>query len=68
LAGATGRSVITPRPNVTARAQQTAAIVAAIGLALTGIVCGLFGYVAYNNLRLSARSRSGSASERRLTA
>jgi len=28
------------------RAQQTAAIVAAIGLALTGIICGLFGYVA----------------------
>ena len=41
------------KTNAVVRAQQTAAIVAAIGLALTGIVCGLFGYVAYNNLRLS---------------
>ncbi len=35
------------KTNAVNRAQQTAAIVAAIGLALTGIVCGLFGYVAY---------------------
>src|SRR3979411_3501717 len=41
------------KTNSALRAQQTAAIVAAIGLALTGMVCGLFGYVAYNNLRLS---------------
>jgi two-component sensor histidine kinase len=51
-----------------ARAQQTAVIVAAIGLALTGIVCGLFGYVAYNNLRLSREIQVRIGFERRLTA
>ena len=50
------------------RAQQTAAIVAAIGLALTGIICGLFGYVAYNNLRLSREIQVRIGFERRLTA
>lgn len=56
------------KTNVPARAQQTAAIVAAIGLALTGIVCGLFGYVAYNNLRLSREIQVRIGFERRLTA
>ena len=56
------------KTNVTVRAQQTAAIVAAIGLALTGIVCGLFGYVAYNNLRLSREIQVRIGFERRLTA
>jgi two-component sensor histidine kinase len=50
------------------RAEQTAIIVAAIGLALTGIVCGLFGYVAYNNLRLSREIQVRIGFERRLTA
>ncbi|MFL6790901.1 MAG: HWE histidine kinase domain-containing protein [Bradyrhizobium sp.] len=50
------------------RAQQTAMIVGAIGLALTGIVCGLFGYVAYNNLRLSREIQVRIGFERRLTA
>jgi two-component sensor histidine kinase len=50
------------------RAQQTAAIVAAIGLAITGIICGLFGYVAYNNLRLSREIEVRIGFERRLTA
>jgi two-component sensor histidine kinase len=50
------------------RAQQTAVIVAAIGLALTGIICGLFGYVAYNNLRLSQEIQVRIGFERRLTA
>jgi two-component sensor histidine kinase len=54
--------------NAVQRAQQTAAIVAAIGLALTGIVCGLFGYVAYNNLRLSREIQVRIGFERRLTA
>jgi two-component sensor histidine kinase len=54
--------------NAAQRAQQTAAIVAAIGLALTGIVCGLFGYVAYNNLRLSREIQVRIGFERRLTA
>ena len=56
------------KTNAVNRAQQTAAIVAAIGLALTGIVCGLFGYVAYNNLRLSREIQVRIGFERRLTA
>lgn len=50
------------------RAQETAAVVAALGLALTVIVCGLFGYVAYNNLRLSREIQVRIGFERRLTA
>jgi two-component sensor histidine kinase len=56
------------KTNSALRATQTAAIVAAIGLALTGIVCGLFGYVAYNNLRLSREIQVRIGFERRLTA
>ncbi|NVN88016.1 MAG: CHASE domain-containing protein [Rhodopseudomonas sp.] len=50
------------------RAQQIAAIVAAIGLVLTGIVCGLFGYVIYSNLRLRREIQVRIGFERRLTA
>jgi two-component sensor histidine kinase len=56
------------KTNAVNRARQTAAIVAAIGLALTAIVCGLFGYVAYNNLRLSREIQVRIGFERRLTA
>jgi len=56
------------KSNATIRAQQAAAMVAAIGLALTGIICGLFGYVAYNNLRLSREIEVRIGFERRLTA
>jgi two-component sensor histidine kinase len=56
------------KTNSLKRADQTAAIVAAIGLALTGIICGLFGYVAYNNLRLSREIQVRIGFERRLTA
>ena len=56
------------KTNAAIRAQQTAAVVAAIGLALTGIICGLFGYVAYNNLRLSREIQVRIGFERRLTA
>ena len=56
------------KTNTMARARQTATIVAAIGLALTAIVCGLFGYVAYNNLRLSREIQVRIGFERRLTA
>jgi two-component sensor histidine kinase len=38
------------------------------GLALTSVVCGLFGYVAYNNLRLSREIESRVSFERRLGA
>ena len=41
---------------------------AAIGFAITAIVCGLFGYVAYNNLRLSREIQVRIGFERRLTA
>jgi two-component sensor histidine kinase len=56
------------KTNAMNRALRTAAIVAAIGLALTTIVCGLFGYVAYNNLRLSREIQVRIGFERRLTA
>jgi two-component sensor histidine kinase len=56
------------KTNSVMRAKQTAAIVGAIGLALTGIICGLFGYVAYNNLRLSREIQVRIGFERRLTA
>jgi two-component sensor histidine kinase len=56
------------KANTEKRAEQTAAIVGAIGLALTGIVCGLFGYVAYNNLRMSREIQVRIGFERRLTA
>jgi two-component sensor histidine kinase len=56
------------KTNAEKRAEQTAAIVAAIGCALTGIICGLFGYVAYNNLRLSREIQVRIGFERRLTA
>jgi two-component sensor histidine kinase len=56
------------KSNAMQRARQTAAIVAAIGFALTAIVCGLFGYVAYNNLRLSREIQVRIGFERRLTA
>ena len=56
------------RTNALARARQTAAIVAAIGVALTGIICGLFGYVTYSNLRLRREIEVRIGFERRLTA
>jgi two-component sensor histidine kinase len=56
------------KTNAVKRAVQTAAIVGAIGLALTGIICGLFGYVVYNNVRLSREIQVRIGFERRLTA
>ena len=56
------------KSNAVMRARQTAAIVAAIGIALTSIVCGLFGYVTYNNLRLRREIEVRIGFERRLTA
>ncbi len=56
------------KTNTVTRARQSATIVAAIGLALTIMVCGLFGYVAYNNLRLSREIQVRIGFERRLTA
>jgi two-component sensor histidine kinase len=56
------------KSNAMTRAWQVAAFVAAIGIALTSIICGLFGYVAYNNLRLSREIQVRIGFERRLTA
>ncbi len=56
------------KTNVAIRAQRMAAVVAGIGLALTSIVAGLFGYVSYNNLRLSREIQVRIGFERRLTA
>jgi two-component sensor histidine kinase len=56
------------KTNIAIRAERTAAVVGAIGLALTSIVAGLFGYVAYNNLRLSREIQVRIGFERRLTA
>ncbi|MDB5619972.1 HWE histidine kinase domain-containing protein [Tardiphaga sp.] len=57
-----------PKTDVTMRAQRVAVIVGTIGLALTAIICGLFGYVSYNNLRLSREIQRRIGFERRLTA
>ncbi len=56
------------KTNAVVRARQTAGIVAAIGIALTGIICGLFGYVTYSNLRLRREIEVRIGYERRLTA
>jgi two-component sensor histidine kinase len=52
----------------TVRAQSLAAIVMIVGVALTSILCGLFGYVAYNNLRLSREIEARISFEARLGA
>ncbi len=54
--------------NAKAHAQELAAIVAIIGVALTSIICGLFGYVIYNNVRLSREIEVRIGFENRLTA
>lgn len=55
------------RVDPTARAQSLAAIVMIVGVALTSILCGLFGYVAYNNLRLSREIEARISFEARLS-
>ncbi len=57
-----------PKTSSIARAQEIATIVAGIGLALTFVLCGLFGYVSYNNIRLSREVQTRIGFERRLTA
>ncbi len=56
------------KTNPATRAQELAVIIMVIGVALTVILCGLFGYVAYNNLRLSREVQTRIGFERRLTA
>lgn len=57
-----------PKVNTELRAQRTAIIVGGFGLALTAIVCGLFGYVSYANLRLRREVEIRIGFERRLNA
>lgn len=56
------------KANVGVHAREVATIVLAIGAALTTILCGLFGYVSYNNVRLSREIETRIGFERRLTA
>lgn len=56
------------KPNSTSRAGDLGLVVLAIGLGLTTALCGLFGYVAYNNVRLSREIQARIGFERRLTA
>jgi two-component sensor histidine kinase len=56
------------KTNAELRARQLALIVGGIGVALTSIICGLFSYVAYTNLRLSREIQVRIGFERRLTA
>ena len=57
-----------PKTSSLARAQEIATIVLAVGLAITIILCGLFGYVSYNNVRLNREVQMRIGFERRLTA
>jgi two-component sensor histidine kinase len=57
-----------PKYNTEMRARRTAIIVGGFGMALTAIVCGLFGYVSYANLRLRREVDMRIGFERRLTA
>lgn len=56
------------KTNAATRAQELAVIIMLIGVALTVILCGLFGYVSYNNVRLSREVQTRIGFERRLTA
>ena len=56
------------KTNALLRAKNMGLIVGGIGVALTSIICGLFGYVAYNTLRLSREIQVRIGFERRLTA
>jgi two-component sensor histidine kinase len=57
-----------PKVDTELRARRTAIIVGGVGLALTFIVCGLFFYVSYANLRLQREVQMRIGFERRLTA
>jgi len=58
----------TAKRDPTARAFSLAMVVATIGFALTSVICGLFGYVAFNNLRLSREIVARVSYEDRLSA
>ena len=56
------------KTNSEKRAMELAAVIGLLGLAFTVIICGLFGYVAYNNLRMSREIQARISFEHRLTA
>ena len=58
----------TAQRDPTVRAFSLAMVVATIGFSLTSIICGLFGYVAFNNLRLSREIDARISFEDRLSA
>ena len=58
----------TAKQDPTSRAFSLAMVVATIGFALTSVICGLFGYVAFNNLRLSREIEARLSFEDRLSA
>ncbi|BEV46205.1 CHASE domain-containing protein [Afipia carboxidovorans] len=56
------------KTDTTQRAQNLALVAGLIGLAVTAVLCSLFGYVSYNNVRLSREIEARIGFERRLTA
>lgn len=57
-----------PKTSSVTRAQNSAMLTAAIGIVLTMLICGLFGYISYSNLRLRREIEVRIGFERRLTA
>jgi len=57
-----------PKTDTMRRAINHALVAGLIGLAVTVVLCSLFGYVSYNNVRLSREIQTRIGFERRLTA
>jgi len=57
-----------PKTDTMQRALNHALVAGLIGLAVTVVLCSLFGYVSYNNVRLSREIQARIGFERRLTA
>ncbi len=57
-----------PKTDTMQRALNHALVAGLIGLAVTAVLCSLFGYVSYNNVRLSREIQTRIGFERRLTA
>ena len=57
-----------PKMDTDLRARRTATFVGGLGLALTAVICGMFGYVSYSNIRLRREVEMRIGFERRLTA
>ena len=56
-----------PKMDTDLRARRTALFVGGLGLALTAIICGMFAYVSYSNIRLRREVEMRIGFERRLT-